>query len=143
MENSAIGGASTTDEIASSIASYTSKSLSPYISLGPERVKLLDDVDDSELCRLPSFDFYVNKLSEPEADGDDSDGEEFELRSFDTGVSVEELDYKNVALLQTYLSELGHVLPRLRTGLNNKQHHKLVKEVKKCRQLGLLAFSLY
>ncbi|XXM93666.1 30S ribosomal protein S18 [Candidatus Hodgkinia cicadicola] len=117
--------------------------MSPYVSLGPERVKLLDDVDDAELCRLPSFDSYVNKLSEFEAAGDDLDDEEYELRSFDTGVSVEELDYKNVALLQTYLSELGHVLPRLRTGLNNKQHRKLVKEVKKCRQLGLLAFSLY
>ncbi|AUG33804.1 30S ribosomal protein S18 [Candidatus Hodgkinia cicadicola] len=58
-------------------------------------------------------------------------------------VDLNGLDYKDVALLQSYLSELGHILPRAETGLSSKQHRKLVKEVKKSRYLGLLPFSLY
>ncbi|AUG34103.1 30S ribosomal protein S18 [Candidatus Hodgkinia cicadicola] len=58
-------------------------------------------------------------------------------------VDLNGLDYKDVALLQSYLSELGHILPRVETGLSSKQHRKLVKEVKKSRYLGLLPFSLY
>ncbi|AUG91441.1 30S ribosomal protein S18 [Candidatus Hodgkinia cicadicola] len=58
-------------------------------------------------------------------------------------VDLNDLDYKDVALLQSYLSELGHILPRAETGLSSKQHRKLIKEVKKSRYLGLLPFSLY
>ncbi|AHL31044.1 MAG: 30S ribosomal protein S18 [Candidatus Hodgkinia cicadicola] len=58
-------------------------------------------------------------------------------------VDLNDLDYKDVALLQSYLSELGHILPRVETGLSPKQHRKLIKEVKKSRYLGLLPFSLY
>lgn len=58
-------------------------------------------------------------------------------------VDLNDLDYKDVALLQSYLSELGHILPRVETGLSSKQHRKLIREVKKSRCLGLLPFSLY
>lgn len=58
-------------------------------------------------------------------------------------VDLNALDYKDVALLQSYLSELGHMLSRAETGLSSKQHRKLIKEVKKSRHLGLLPFSLY
>ncbi|XXN13647.1 MAG: 30S ribosomal protein S18 [Candidatus Hodgkinia cicadicola] len=58
-------------------------------------------------------------------------------------VDLNDLDYKDVALLQAYLSELGHILPRVETGLSSKQHRKLMKEVKKSRHLGLLPFSLH
>ncbi|XXN19768.1 MAG: 30S ribosomal protein S18 [Candidatus Hodgkinia cicadicola] len=59
------------------------------------------------------------------------------------GVYLENLSFKNVILLQSCLTELGHILPRTRTGLSVRQHRKLVKEVKRARQLGLLPFSLY
>ncbi|ATY93470.1 30S ribosomal protein S18 [Candidatus Hodgkinia cicadicola] len=59
------------------------------------------------------------------------------------GAYHDDLDYKNVALLQCYLSELGHILPRTKTKLKIRQHRKLTKEIKKARQLGLLPFSLY
>ncbi|AUG33918.1 30S ribosomal protein S18 [Candidatus Hodgkinia cicadicola] len=58
-------------------------------------------------------------------------------------VDLNGLDYKDVALVQSYLRELGHILPGAETGLSCKQHRKLVKEVKKSRHLGLLPFSLY
>ncbi|XXN13811.1 MAG: 30S ribosomal protein S18 [Candidatus Hodgkinia cicadicola] len=58
-------------------------------------------------------------------------------------VSLNSIDYKNTSLLQSYLSELGHVMPRSKTSLSVKQHRKLVKEVKKARRLALLPFSLY
>ncbi|XXM93340.1 MAG: 30S ribosomal protein S18 [Candidatus Hodgkinia cicadicola] len=57
--------------------------------------------------------------------------------------TLRDLDYKNVALLQSCLSELGHILPRHKIGWGIKQHRKFVREVKKARQLGLLPFSLY
>ncbi|XXM90165.1 30S ribosomal protein S18 [Candidatus Hodgkinia cicadicola] len=52
-------------------------------------------------------------------------------------------DYKDVSSLWSYLSELGHILPRVKTGLSSRRHRKLVKEIKKARYLGLLPFSLY
>ncbi len=57
------------------------------------------------------------------------------------GIDLNNLDYKNVALLQLHLSEFGCILPRAETGLSVKQQRKLVREVKRSRQLGLLPFS--
>ncbi len=53
-------------------------------------------------------------------------------------LSPTDLDYKNVALLQKFLTEKGDILSRKKTGLKISLHKKLTKEIKKCRNVGLL-----
>ncbi len=43
------------------------------------------------------------------------------------------IDFKNAALLQSCLTEMGGIPSRLETGLSKKMQRKLAKEIKKCR----------
>ncbi len=51
----------------------------------------------------------------------------------------EKIDYKNLALLQKYLSDRGKVLSRRYTGVSAKNQRKLVGAIKRARFLGLLS----
>lgn len=51
------------------------------------------------------------------------------------------IDYRNVALLRTFLTEQGKILPRRSTGLTEKQQARLTKAVKNARILALLPFG--
>ena len=50
----------------------------------------------------------------------------------------EKIDYKNLTLLQKYLSERGKVLSRRFTGISGKAQRKLTRAIKRARFLGLL-----
>ena len=52
------------------------------------------------------------------------------------------MDYKNVELLQQFISEQGKILPRRFTGLTAKEHRAMTKAVKQARIMGLLYFTL-
>jgi small subunit ribosomal protein S18 len=52
------------------------------------------------------------------------------------------MDYKNIELLQEFISEQGKILPRRITGLTAKEHRAMTKAVKQARMMGLLYFSL-
>lgn len=52
----------------------------------------------------------------------------------------EKIDYKDVELLSTFLTEQGKILPRRITGLTNNQQGKVTKAIKKARILSLLPF---
>ncbi len=54
-------------------------------------------------------------------------------------VEIEEIHYKNLGLLKTFLSESGKILGRKYNGLDAKRQRKLQTEVKKARELGLLS----
>jgi small subunit ribosomal protein S18 len=50
------------------------------------------------------------------------------------------IDYKDVELLRSFLSEQGKILPRRSTNLTLQQQRQLAKAVKRARILNLLSF---
>ena len=52
------------------------------------------------------------------------------------------MDYKNIELLQQFISEQGKIIPREMTGLSSKEQRALKKAVKKARTMGLLYYTL-
>ncbi len=55
--------------------------------------------------------------------------------------NLEEINYKNVKLLQRFLSPAGNILPRGKTGISAKMQRRLAREIKRARQLALLPFT--
>ncbi len=53
---------------------------------------------------------------------------------------TENIDYKNIDLLHSFLSDQGKIMPRRSTNLTLKQQRQLAKSVKRARILNLLAF---
>ena len=49
-------------------------------------------------------------------------------------------DYKEVVVLQRFVSDRGKILPRSRTGLSAKNQRLLTRAVKYARHLALLPF---
>lgn len=49
-------------------------------------------------------------------------------------------DYKNIQLLQEYITEQGKIVPRRSNSLNAKQQRALTRAVKQARILALLPF---
>lgn len=54
---------------------------------------------------------------------------------------TESIDYKNIDLLQSFLSDQGKIMPRRSTNLTVKQQRQLSKSVKRARILNLLPFG--
>ena len=54
----------------------------------------------------------------------------------------QEISYKDINLLKTFLSDHGKILPRYSTNLTIKQQRQLSKAVKRARILNLLPFVL-
>ncbi len=55
-------------------------------------------------------------------------------------VKPEEIDYKNVALLQRLVSAQGKLFSRKRTGLTANLQRKLTQEIKRSRHMALMPF---
>jgi len=53
---------------------------------------------------------------------------------------AEKIDYKNIDLLHSFLTDQGKVMPRRSTNLTVKQQRQLAKSVKRARILNLLSF---
>ena len=56
------------------------------------------------------------------------------------GVSEKEIDYKNLKLLNKYVSERGKILPSRITSVCAKKQRVLSKAIKRARNLALLSF---
>lgn len=54
---------------------------------------------------------------------------------------VVNFDYKNPASMSKYVSELGRILPRSRSGLTAKEQKQLSVAVKRARMLALMPFA--
>lgn len=54
---------------------------------------------------------------------------------------VEYIDYKNVTLLQKFLSPYCQILPRKKTGNCNKHQKRLAQAIKRARYLALLPYT--
>ena len=50
------------------------------------------------------------------------------------------IDYKDVRLLQSFMSERGKIVPSRITAVSGKKQRELAKAIKRARHLGLLPY---
>ena len=54
---------------------------------------------------------------------------------------ITEIDYKDVKLLRRVITEHGKIMPRRVTGTSSKMHRKLVRAIKRARNIALMPYS--
>lgn len=54
---------------------------------------------------------------------------------------VEFIDYKNIKILKSYITERGKILPRRMTGTCARHQRELSESIKLSRSIALLAFA--
>lgn len=59
-----------------------------------------------------------------------------------SGARAQPIDYKDVKLLQRYISEKGKIVPSRITAVNIKNQRKLARAIKRARMLALIPFSV-
>lgn len=59
-----------------------------------------------------------------------------------SGNGAPKIDYKDVRLLQRYVSERGKIVPSRITAVSAKKQRELARAIKRARFLGLLAFAV-
>ena len=59
-----------------------------------------------------------------------------------SGANSPKIDYKDVKLLQRYISEKGKIVPSRITAVNLKNQRKLAQAIKRARMLALLPFEV-
>jgi len=57
-----------------------------------------------------------------------------------SGDSAPKIDYKDVKLLQRFVSERGKIMPSRITAVSAKKQRELAKAIKRARNLALLPF---
>lgn len=58
-----------------------------------------------------------------------------------TSNNVDEVDYKDVAVLKEFISETGKIVPSWLTGTKTRYQRQLARAVKRARFLALLPYS--
>lgn len=56
------------------------------------------------------------------------------------GISEKDIDYKNLELLNKFISERGKIMASRITGISLKKQRKLAKAIKRARNLALMSF---
>ena len=59
-----------------------------------------------------------------------------------SGPNAPKIDYKDVRLLQRYVSERGKIVPSRITAVSAKKQRELAKAIKRARFLGLLPYVI-
>ena len=54
---------------------------------------------------------------------------------------ITEIDYKDVKILRRFITDQGKIMPRRVTGTSAKMHRKVVKEIKRARNIALIPFT--
>jgi small subunit ribosomal protein S18 len=57
-----------------------------------------------------------------------------------SGPHAPKIDYKDVKLLQRYISERGKIVPRRITAVSSKKQRELARAIKRARNIALLPF---
>ena len=57
-----------------------------------------------------------------------------------SGKNAQPIDYKDVKMLQGYISERGKIVPSRITAVSDKKQRELSKAIKRARHLGLLPY---
>ncbi len=59
-----------------------------------------------------------------------------------SGKNAPAIDYKDVRLLQGFMSERGKIVPSRITAVSGKKQRELSKAIKRARHIGLLPYSV-
>ena len=59
-----------------------------------------------------------------------------------SGTGAPKIDYKDVKLLQRYISEKGKIVPARITAVSAKKQRELARAIKLARELALLPFAV-
>ena len=59
-----------------------------------------------------------------------------------SGENASKIDYKDVRLLQKYVSERGKIVPRRISAVSAKKQRELAKAIKRSRFLALMPYSV-
>ncbi len=59
-----------------------------------------------------------------------------------TGSNAPKIDYKDIRLLQRYVSERGKIVPSRITAVSQKKQRELARAIKRSRYLGLLPYVI-
>jgi small subunit ribosomal protein S18 len=59
-----------------------------------------------------------------------------------TGANAPKIDYKDIKLLQRYISERGKIVPSRITAVSAKKQRELAREIKRARFLGFLPYVI-
>ena len=59
-----------------------------------------------------------------------------------TGENAQTIDYKDVKLLQRYISERGKIVPSRITAVSMKKQRELAKAIKRARFLALIPYVI-
>jgi len=59
-----------------------------------------------------------------------------------SGDNAQTIDYKDVRLLQKYVSERGKIVPSRITAVSAKKQRELAKAIKRARNIALLPFII-
>jgi small subunit ribosomal protein S18 len=59
-----------------------------------------------------------------------------------SGANAPKIDYKDVKLLQRFISERGKIVPSRITAVSAKKQRELAKAIKRARILGFLPFVI-
>jgi len=59
-----------------------------------------------------------------------------------SGANAPKIDYKDVKLLQRYISERGKIVPSRITAVSAKKQRELARAIKRARFLGLLPYLI-
>jgi small subunit ribosomal protein S18 len=59
-----------------------------------------------------------------------------------SGPNAPKIDYKDVRLLQRYVSERGKIVPSRITAVSQKKQRELAQAIKRARFLGLLPYLM-
>ena len=54
---------------------------------------------------------------------------------------ITNVDYKDVKLLRRFVTDQGKIMPRRVTGTSAKMHRKLVRAIKKARNIALMPYT--
>ncbi|RCL01954.1 MAG: small subunit ribosomal protein S18 [Candidatus Tokpelaia sp. JSC188] len=57
-----------------------------------------------------------------------------------SGANAPKIDYKDVKLLQRYISERGKIVPSRITAISQKKQRELARAIKQARFLGLIPY---
>jgi small subunit ribosomal protein S18 len=59
-----------------------------------------------------------------------------------SGANAPKIDYKDVKLLQRFVSERGKIVPSRITAVSARKQHELAQAIKRARFLGLLPYVI-
>ena len=59
-----------------------------------------------------------------------------------SGDKAQKIDYKDIKLLQRYVSERGKIVPSRITAVSQKKQRELAKAIKRARYLALLPYAV-